>query len=111
MDVLLECLKDENVEVREMAARTLAGVIRCSQRQSILPLRVGTLGFVETRCFIPNFLDEQDLFVTQAKHTRLPPRSSPQYADALRTLHGSILGIVALIDAYPYSVEGKCRSP
>ncbi|KAG8934508.1 hypothetical protein FRC01_002240 [Tulasnella sp. 417] len=35
MEVLLECLRDENVEVRETAAKTLSGVIRCSQRQSI----------------------------------------------------------------------------
>ena len=40
MEVLLECLADENVEVREMASTTLAGVVRCSQRQSIIPLKV-----------------------------------------------------------------------
>lgn len=40
MDVLLECLGDENVEVREMASKVLSGVIRCSQRQSIVPLKV-----------------------------------------------------------------------
>jgi len=36
----MECLADENVEVREMASKTLAGVVRCSQRQSIIPLKV-----------------------------------------------------------------------
>lgn len=40
MEVLMECLADENVEVREMASKTLAGVVRCSQRQSIIPLKV-----------------------------------------------------------------------
>lgn len=40
MDVLLDCLADENVEVREMASKTLSGVVRCSQRQSIVPLKV-----------------------------------------------------------------------
>jgi hypothetical protein len=40
MDILLLCLSDENIEVREMAATTLAGVLRCSQRQSIVPLKV-----------------------------------------------------------------------
>jgi proteasome activator subunit 4 len=40
MDVLLECLADENVEVREMAAKVFSGVIRSSQRQSIVPLKV-----------------------------------------------------------------------
>jgi len=40
MDVLLDCLSDENVEVREMASKVLSGVIRCSQRQNIIPLKV-----------------------------------------------------------------------
>lgn len=40
MDVLLECLGDENVEVREMSSKTLSGIVRCSQRQSIIPLKV-----------------------------------------------------------------------
>jgi proteasome activator subunit 4 len=41
MDVLLDCLSDENVEVREMASKVLSGVVRCSQRQRIIPLKVG----------------------------------------------------------------------
>jgi proteasome activator subunit 4 len=40
MDALLDCLSDENVEVREMASKALSGVVRCSQRQSIVPLKV-----------------------------------------------------------------------
>jgi proteasome activator subunit 4 len=40
MDALLDCLSDENVEVREMASKALSGVVRCSQRQSIIPLKV-----------------------------------------------------------------------
>ena len=42
MDVLLECLADENVEVREMSSKTLSGIVRCSQRQSIIPLKVSS---------------------------------------------------------------------
>jgi hypothetical protein len=40
MEVLLDCLGDENIEVREMASTTLSGIVRCSQRQRILPLKV-----------------------------------------------------------------------
>jgi len=40
MDVLLDCLADENVEVREMSSKALSGVVRCSQRQSIMSLKV-----------------------------------------------------------------------
>ncbi|KAG9009627.1 hypothetical protein FRB90_008255, partial [Tulasnella sp. 427] len=86
MDVLLECLRDENVEVRETAAKTLSGVIRCSQRQSIPLLK--------------------DRFTRLARRTKLPKRSEKdQFATAIRTLHSAVLGLVALLDAYPYSVE------
>ena len=44
MNVLQECLSDENIEVREMASKMLSGVVRCSQRQSIIPLRVRIFG-------------------------------------------------------------------
>ena len=42
MEVLLDCLSDENVEVREMASKALSGVVRSSQRQSIIPLKVSS---------------------------------------------------------------------
>ena len=51
MDVLLDCLSDENVEVREMASKVFSGVVRCSQRQSIIPLKVGLVSFLR------NFVD------------------------------------------------------
>ncbi|KAF7789210.1 hypothetical protein EIP86_000151 [Pleurotus ostreatoroseus] len=85
MDVLLDCLADENVEVREMASQMLSGVVRCSQRQSIIPLR--------------------DRFIQLARKTKLPPRRDPNYAQSIRILHSAILGLCALIDSFPYSVE------
>ncbi|TFK41322.1 hypothetical protein BDQ12DRAFT_768249 [Crucibulum laeve] len=85
MDVLLDCLADENVEVRSMTSKVLSGVVRCSQRQSIVPLK--------------------NRFVALARKTNLPPRRDPAYADSLRSLHSAILGICALIESLPYSVE------
>jgi proteasome activator subunit 4 len=85
MDVVNECLKDENVEVREMAATTLSGIIRCSQRRSILSLK--------------------DRFTKLVRKSRLPPKGDPTYPIALRNLHSGVLGVTSLIDAYPYAVE------
>ncbi|KAF7310620.1 hypothetical protein HMN09_00604800 [Mycena chlorophos] len=85
MDVLLECLSDENVEVRQMSSKVLSGVVRCSQRQSIVPLK--------------------NRFLALARKTTLPARKDPTYADSLRTLHSAILGLCALIESFPYSVE------
>lgn len=45
MDTVISCLGDENVEVREMAAKVLSGLLRCSQRRSITPLRVSLRRF------------------------------------------------------------------
>lgn len=47
----------------------------------------------------------QKRFVTLARKTTLPARTSPEYAARLRTLHSAILGICALIESFPYSVE------
>ncbi|KAL1951786.1 hypothetical protein VTO73DRAFT_935 [Trametes versicolor] len=72
MSVLLECLSDENIEVREMASKMLSGV---------------------------------DRFVNTLRRTRMPKRGDPAYQDSLRSLHSAILGICALIESFPYSVE------
>jgi len=84
MDVLLDCLADENVEVREMASNVLSGVVRCSQRQSIVPLK--------------------NRFVALTRKIVLPPRQEPAYAESLRSLHSAVLGLCALIESFPYSV-------
>lgn len=83
-DVLSECLSDEVVEVRERAAITLSGILRCSPRRTILLLK--------------------DRFVREASRITLPSRNTPKYASALRRLHAAVLGVTALIDAFPYSV-------
>jgi len=83
--ILVECLKDENVEVREVAASTLSGVLRCSEKQNVITLK--------------------DRFARTAQRTRLPPRGDSNYADALRTLHSAVLGMIAALQAYPYVVE------
>ncbi|KAG7099513.1 hypothetical protein E1B28_001358 [Marasmius oreades] len=85
MEVLLECLADENVEVREMASKMLSGVVRCSQRQSIVPLK--------------------NRFISIIHKTTIPPRKDPNYTLALRKIHSAILGVCALIESFPYSVE------
>ena len=40
MDIMVNCLSDDNVEVREMASSALSGIVRVSQRQSIIALKV-----------------------------------------------------------------------
>ncbi|CCM01642.1 uncharacterized protein FIBRA_03703 [Fibroporia radiculosa] len=85
LEVVCRCLDDEVVEVREMAATTLSGILRLSPRRSVLHLR--------------------DRFVRLLKNSTLPDRKSAAYTSALRQRHAAILGICALVDSYPYTVE------
>jgi len=73
------------VEVREMAATTLSGILRLSPRRSIITLK--------------------DRFVRLAKNSHIPVRQDPNYNKAIRQRHAAILGICALVDSYPYTVE------
>ncbi|KAI0961190.1 hypothetical protein AcV7_000358 [Taiwanofungus camphoratus] len=85
VEVVCRCLDDEVVEVREMAATTLSGIIRLSPRRSVLALK--------------------DRFVRLLKNSALPDKESPLYNPALRQRHAAILGICALVESYPYTVE------
>ncbi|KAK7064490.1 membrane protein [Favolaschia claudopus] len=85
LEVLCKCLDDEIVDVREMAATTLSGILRLSPRRHILTLR--------------------DRFVQLIKKSHIPPRDDPGYARSVRQRHAAILGVCALVDSVPYTVE------
>ncbi|KAJ3990413.1 hypothetical protein F5890DRAFT_1398687 [Lentinula detonsa] len=85
LEVLGKCLDDEVVEVREMAATTLSGVLRLSPRSSVLTLK--------------------NRFVRLAKSSHIPSKQDPTYNKCIRQRHAAILGICALVDSYPYTVE------
>ena len=72
------------VEVREMAATTLSGVLRLSPRRAQLTLKERFLRLLR-RAPLPR-----------------PPLRDPH---ALRRRHAAILGICALVESYPYTVE------
>jgi proteasome activator subunit 4 len=53
----------------------------------------------------PALTAEQNRFIALARKSRLPTRKDAGYADAMRALHSAILGLCALIESYPYTVE------
>ncbi|TFK30307.1 hypothetical protein FA15DRAFT_662249 [Coprinopsis marcescibilis] len=85
LEVLCQRLDDEVVEVREMAASTLSGIMRLSPRRSVITLK--------------------DRFVRLAKNSYLPNRNDTNYNKAIRQRHAAILGICALVESFPYTVE------
>ncbi|EST07615.1 Protein of unknown function DUF3437 [Kalmanozyma brasiliensis GHG001] len=84
VDLLLELLSDRHLEVREMAATTLSGIVRCSQRRLIKTLK--------------------DRFTRVVAGTRVPKRGEKEYDAQLLKLHSGILGASALLAAFPYDV-------
>lgn len=46
----------------------------------------------------------QKLFIRKGRRAVLPARSDPNYDKALRTRHAAVLGLIALIRAYPFTV-------
>lgn len=40
-----------------------------------------------------------------AKNSRLPDRRDATYANAIRQRHAAVLGICALVESYPYTIE------
>ncbi|CED83025.1 Uncharacterized conserved protein [Phaffia rhodozyma] len=90
MDVLTECLVDENLDVREVAASVLSSVLRCSRRESIVHLKVKF---------------QKTIRETQIPKRRLPNGEvDPTYMTSLTIMHSAILGIGAIVEAFPYSV-------
>ncbi|XP_072167902.1 proteasome activator complex subunit 4-like [Diadema setosum] len=87
--LVLERLKDDRLEVREIAGATLSGLIHCG----FLPIGNGLQNHFENLC-----------------KTHLPTKtvvsSASMPAEAIVQRHAGILGLSACVQAYPYDVPG-----
>lgn len=98
MDTLCDLLQDSSLEVREAAAVTLSGIVRCSQRRSILQLK--------------------ERFLNTVRKHKLPRRRKESGQDAegynklLVQVHSGVLGAAALISSHPYGkwIKNICCS-
>jgi hypothetical protein len=68
----------------------------------VITLKVFLYTFLTQQCIHNN---PQDRFVKLAKKSHIPSRQSSGYSKAIRQRHAAILGICALVDSYPYTVE------
>ncbi|KAI5481022.1 proteasome activator subunit 4 [Pseudohyphozyma bogoriensis] len=90
LEQLCELLSDPKIEVREAAAATLSGIVRCSQRSAIVSL--------------------SSRFMAIVRSTKIPKRRNAAgeevagYQAALVRAHSGVLGIAALVNAFPYEV-------
>ncbi|KAF9396493.1 hypothetical protein CPC16_001175 [Podila verticillata] len=95
MDAVSSMLLDPQIEVRHLAATTLSGIVRCSQRDA-------------TQTLIQHF---KRLLAEAPLPNRKRNRSGPAkenlpegYSEALVKRHGGVLGLSSLLEAFPYDV-------
>lgn len=86
---LASLIQDQQLEVRKLAGITLSGIIRCSERDAIETLKVQ---FTE-------LLKKSDL----PKRTRTEQKTA-EYLASLVNRHAAVLGLSALILAFPYDI-------
>ncbi|CAH0015102.1 unnamed protein product [Clonostachys rhizophaga] len=92
-DAVSEMLSDPQIEVRTSASTTLAGMIRCSPR----PIRDPMIGVLKKR------------FEDQLRKNPMPKRKLPGAETPVNThqqiarRHAAVLGLGALIEAFPYA--------
>ncbi|KAF9978770.1 hypothetical protein BGZ73_000417 [Actinomortierella ambigua] len=102
MDAISGMLLDPQIEVRQLAAKTLAGIVRCSQRDA-------------TKKLISNFETLLSTPLPSRKRAREAKSSEgdvigkkaplPEgYSDAVLKRHAGVLGLAALLEAFPYEV-------
>ncbi|CAG8478849.1 9710_t:CDS:10, partial [Acaulospora colombiana] len=93
MDVVSGMMKDTQIEVRQLAAVTLSGLIRCSQRDAIDTLKHQFYKLLETK--IP----------AKKQKNQMPRAALPRdFQEAVLIRHAGVLGLSCLVDAFPYEV-------
>ncbi|GAA5836406.1 hypothetical protein JCM11251_007072, partial [Rhodosporidiobolus azoricus] len=96
MDTLCDLMRDEKLEVREAAANTLSGIVRCSRRSAIASLIAR--------------------FRKVLKETKIPKRRDKEgkevegYQPAIVKTHSAVLGISSIIRANPFDVPSYVPS-
>ncbi|BGP18854.1 hypothetical protein JCM10213_003509 [Rhodosporidiobolus nylandii] len=90
MEAIVSLLSDPKIEVREAAASTLSGIVRCSQRSAIASLI--------------------QRFRKTLREVKIPKRRDASgkevegYQEKLLTAHAAVLGASSLIRAFPFDV-------
>ncbi|KAI9321667.1 hypothetical protein BX666DRAFT_1850314 [Dichotomocladium elegans] len=93
MSTVSSLLLDTQIEVRQMAATTLGGLVRCSQREAIARVRA----------------EYSELLKTKISKRRRDPKTGkvveiPGFDEAVLKKHAGVLGLSCLVSAFPYEV-------
>jgi len=90
-----DMLGDSQLEVRTTASSTLAGMIRCSPRR----IRDPTIQVLKDR-----FAEELRANPMPKRNNRAPGTATPiDFHKRIRKRHAAVLGLGALVEAFPYA--------
>ncbi|KAF9164493.1 hypothetical protein DFQ26_001384 [Actinomortierella ambigua] len=112
MDAISGMLLDPQIEVRQLAAKTLAGIVRCSQRDATQKLISNFETLLSTP--LPSRKRAREARSTESSSSSSNAiaadaigKKAPQtegYTDAVVKRHAGVLGLAALLEAFPYEV-------
>ncbi|KNC98256.1 uncharacterized protein SPPG_06655 [Spizellomyces punctatus DAOM BR117] len=89
-------LEDAQVEVRQLASVTLSGLIRCSQREAVLELKTRFEGQLSASSLPRRRRGQEPPTLTSGQQQ--------QQQLLLAKRHAAVLGLSALVQAFPYEV-------
>ncbi|KAF8964857.1 hypothetical protein BGZ46_000706 [Entomortierella lignicola] len=100
MDAVSGMLLDPQIEVRQLAATTLSGIVRCSQRDAIQKLILHFKQLLESTPLPARKKRDRSAAPGKEAASLLPEG----YSEALVKRHGGVLGLSSLLGAFPYDV-------
>ncbi|KAL9037227.1 MAG: hypothetical protein Q9214_005793 [Letrouitia sp. 1 TL-2023] len=98
-DCVAGMLQDGQLEVRLGAASTLSGMIRCSP-QALRTVMVNDLNTAFKKMLIDSPLPKKSRMNPAGSGTNTP---TPEHARLVLTRHAAVLGLGALVQAFPYA--------
>ncbi|KAJ3305761.1 hypothetical protein HDU76_004956 [Blyttiomyces sp. JEL0837] len=106
LKVVSKLLEDPQIEVRNLAAVTLSGFIRCSEREAITSLKADfektlrATKLAKKKSTLPPRPNESP----KLEGSSSPPASTTASHPMLVKRHGAVLGLSSLVMAFPYEV-------
>ena len=101
-DCVSEMLLDSQIEVRQGAMTTLSGMVRCS-RVALREHIVQTLSDKFTDMLLQNPLPKRPRVGLQSASSTGTSTPTPEQTKLMLTRHAAVLGLGALVQAFPYT--------
>ncbi|KAI9330364.1 hypothetical protein DFJ73DRAFT_858866 [Zopfochytrium polystomum] len=99
LDTVAGALIDPQIEVRQLASVTLSGLIRCSERKSIADLKAKF-----SKTLRQTAAAKKKTASGKAGSNSSSPAASPGQPSTLVKRHSAVLGLSALVLAFPYDI-------